>query len=211
MADEERDVRPQRLRLDGVEEPGERRPRRVEPEGGEVGGEHRPAGGCQRRERVAAVARELGREALAQVADRALRRGTRSRPSARADRRTRAATTCPVASMTVATSSSTTAPKVADGDDPVAGDRRRPPGGPADAGPVDEQAAAEQEVEGHVPIVPGGARTRRAGEPGRRGRRIRPRRSPRSRRGTRRVAGAAASASPGRPARRPGTSGPTPR
>jgi hypothetical protein len=44
--------------------------------------------------------------------------------------------------------------EIADGDDPVAGDRhvrragRRP-------GSVDEQAAAEQDVKGHVPIVPG--------------------------------------------------------
>ena len=88
VPDQEGDVDPERLRLHRVHEPAERRPGRVQLEGGEVGIEHRPGRRRQRRERVAAVARQLGRVALAQgLTERRRRTGTRR--SARAGPRTR--------------------------------------------------------------------------------------------------------------------------
>ena len=56
--------------------------------------------------------------------------------------------------------------EVADGDDPVAARSPTSAGRAGRPGPVDERAAAEQEVEGHVPIVPGGRAA--DGDPGRR-------------------------------------------
>ena len=69
VADEERDVRTELLALDLVEVLGERLPPRGQVVRSERERDQLPADRRDRRERVAAVPRELGREALAQVAD----------------------------------------------------------------------------------------------------------------------------------------------
>ena len=154
MPHEERDIEPERLAVDRVQVLAERPPARDEPVRTQRQFDELAPGVRDRRERVAAIARQLGREPLAEVAgeravdeQRAVRVPVRvDEPRARRRARSRRSP--------ARRRASSTADEVVDGQDPVAEDADvgTAPGRP---GPVDDGAAAQEQVEGgHAVMMP---------------------------------------------------------